>query len=78
MEAIKVLSSNKFYTAEMKQNRFYIQLLLGVLGNFVCVCGGMVFLLYFLNSYIFHFKTVFLLVIIFIARKYFTTEMQPR
>lgn len=22
MEAIKVLSSNKFYTAEMKQNRF--------------------------------------------------------
>lgn len=35
MEAIKVLSSSKFYTTEMKHNRFHIQLLLGVLGNFV-------------------------------------------
>lgn len=76
MEAIKVLSSNKFYTAEMKQNRFYIQLLLGVLGNFVGGKNG--FLLHFLNSYINHYKTFFLLVIIFITRKYFTTEMQPR
>lgn len=77
MEAIKVLSSNKFYTAEMKQNRFYIQLLLSVLGNFVGGGGGG-FVLHFLNSYINHYKTVFLLVIIFITRKYFTTEMQPR
>lgn len=60
----------------MKQNRFYIQLLLGVLGDFVG--GGNGFLLHFLNSYINHYKTVFLLVIIFITRKYFTTEMQPR
>lgn len=65
MEAIKVLSSNKFYTAEMKKNRF-------------CFISAGGFLLHFLNSYINHYKTVFLLVIIFITRKYFTTEMQPR
>lgn len=68
MEAIKVLSSNKFYTAEMKQNRFCFISAGG---------GGNGFLLHFLNSYINHYKTVFLLVIIFITRKYFTTEMQP-